>query len=147
MNESLNETAWHHPWKEMCEACNADMGTKFETQREVLEAVYELFDKKLTDSSAFLGVHVVSLREKLIREGIYKKKIYKKKKRRIGRLRQAIRDAPPNAFANMTRSDLKDKFQDYSIIYITRLLGIEGRTYKKKWYWAKADKPKKGQYD
>ena len=140
MNESHNETAWHHPWKEICEGCNRMRGTNFSTQKDLLDNLYLTFSKNIPRMANFLGVHIVSLREKLVREGIREKKAYKKRK--INGFRKIIRDSPDDAFINMTRGDLKKKFSEYSIIHVTKVLRSEGKQYKKKYYWAKYDKPK-----
>jgi hypothetical protein len=137
MNESKNETPWHLPWKEICEQCNEMRGTRYDKQKDLLKNLFNIFNKDIPKMANFLGVSVVSLREKLVREGIHKKKKYKERK--IGELRKLIRDSPDDAFKNMTYKDLKEKFKGYNVNHITRLLRKEGKTYKKMWIWAKYD--------
>ena len=137
MNESKGETPWNLPWKDICEQCNQMRSTNYKTQKELLKNLYETFDKSIPNMADFLGVNVSSLREKLVREGIHKKKKYKERK--VGKLRQFIRDSPDDAFKNMTYRDLKEKFKGHNVNHITRLLRKEGKIYKKLWIWARYD--------
>ena len=142
MNKSKHDTPWTLDWQDLCMQINKYEGTEYTTQKITLRHLYDLHRGCIKEMADHIGVCYQSLSRKLDLEGVRERKTYKKGKRKIGELRQFIRDKPDDFFIDMTCHEIARLFPEIHKESVTRLMRLENKPYKKKWYWAKYDKDK-----
>jgi len=144
MNISKHDKNCFIDWQKLCVGYNKMNGTRYKTQRGLLNYLYnKRFHKSPTKLARLFGVSIQAMRAKLISEGIHKNRLYEKSRIPIGKLRKQLREILKEKIRIMTFQDLKTMFSEYNIRNITRFLRQDNIQYSKKYYWVKCDKLKR----